>query len=375
MKIVNSGRYDDVLKKYLDAQMHRPPVKDISDARAGEIFQKIIESSKSGQEKKRKQPWQKYGAAVAAVFVLALGVTFFFNQRASQSNLSPTEVILPGTDKATLTLGDGSEVVLDSTSGGVIAQQGNNQVTSTYGSLKYLKGTRDTTSNEEVVYNTVTTPRGGQYSLTLPDGTRVWLNAASSLRYPVTSTNEKRVVELTGEAYFEVATAYRPNGKEKLPFIVSVQGVEVEVLGTHFNIMAYGEEPVLQTTLLEGSVRVTGEENSLLLEPGQQAVVPKEGMLYLSKNVDLKEVMAWKDGYFRFNGTSLATIMNQLGRWYDFTTTYNDETLKELDFGGIISRKDNIREMLDLMALTGAVHFEVKGRNVIVKAGQKEGKK
>lgn len=373
MQAVSSGQFDDVLKQYLDEQIQLSPSDNVSDARASEIFQKVIESSKMVSEQKNQgRIWKKYGVAVAAVFVISIGLTFFFNQKNEQSTSPTLEVILPGTDKATLTLGDGSKVVLDSISQGTIAQQGNNQIVNAKGILMYSNGTRTNDSNREIVYNKVTTPRGGQYALTLPDGTKVWLNAASSLRYPITINDERRVVELTGEAYFEVATIQRSKGNGKLPFIVSVEGVEVEVLGTHFNIMAYGEEPTLQATLLEGAVRVTKKEISLLLEPGQQVLVPKEGKLHLSENVDLKQVMAWKNGYFRFNGTNLTSIMNQLGRWYDVTAVYDNDEVKELDFGGIISRKDNIGEMLDLMELTGAVHFQMKGRNILVKKGQKE---
>lgn len=372
MEAVNSGQYDDLLKAYLDEQLQLPPTADISDSRAKELFLKIVKDSKAAPKQKTvNRNWQKIGAAIAAVFIVGIGLTIFFNQGDSSALSARQVVIVPGSDKATLTLGDGSQVVLDSTSQGEIAQQANNQVVNANGTLLY-SNTTQANSTKEILYNTVTTPRGGQYALTLPDGTKVWLNAASSLRYPVTASNEKRVVELTGEAYFEVATVQRSQGKGKIPFIVSVEGMEVEVLGTHFNIMSYGEEPALQTTLLEGAVRVTHKDMSVLLEPGQQVQLPKSGNLYMSESVDLKQVMAWKNGYFRFNDTNVTTIMNQLGRWYDFTAVYENDKVKELDFGGIVSRKDQIQEMLELMELTGAVHFDVEGRTILVKTGQKD---
>ncbi|NAY91426.1 DUF4974 domain-containing protein [Muricauda sp. JGD-17] len=368
MYAVHSGKYDDLLKKHLD-DMKLGPLEDVSEQRAGELFQNIIQTAKPFPESKvKKGTWRTYGVATAAVVLFAFGLSLFFDQERNQIAPNGIESIMPGTDKATLTLDDGSQVVLDSTSQGAVANQGNIQVINGQGHLSYVTSA-GSWQNKEIVYNTVTTPRGGQYAMVLPDGTKVWLNAASSIKYPVTLSGEKRVVELTGEAYFEVATLRKGNGK--VPFVVSVGGAEVEVLGTHFNIMAYDEEPTLQTTLLEGSVRLRTGESSLLLVPGQQAKLDDSGELSLSTNVDTRQVVAWKNGYFRFNNTNITTIMNQLGRWYDVDISYDSNAIKELSFGGVISRKDNIGEMLDLLELTESIHFDVAGNAIQVKQGPK----
>jgi len=263
----------------------------------------------------------------------------------------------PGGNKAVLTLGDGSSIVLDSISRGVLAQQGASKIIKLdSGRLAYNLLAEKPTG---MVYNKLTTPRGGQYHLVLSDGTQVWLNAASSLRYPAAFNGRDREVELTGEAYFEVA-------KDKSrPFKVqTVNDMEVNVLGTHFDIMTYEDEPVLKTTLLEGSVRVTKGTTGKTIRPGQQVRSNAKGDLQVLDNVDLEEAVAWKNGYFQFHIADIETVMRQLSRWYDVDVYYEGKK-PEGHFVGEISRNNNISDVLKMLEVNG-VHFRVEGRKLIV---------
>ncbi|MDF2190327.1 FecR family protein [Paraflavitalea sp. CAU 1676] len=270
--------------------------------------------------------------------------------------------IRPGSDKAVLILADGSEITLDSTTQGRLATQGNADIIkATNGQLVYK---RTGSADNEVLYNTMKTPRGGQYSLVLPDGSKVWLNAISSIRYPTFFKGDARNVEITGEAYFEVA-------KDPLhPFKVAVHSasgkerMHVEVLGTHFNINAYSDEPVASTTLLEGSVKLSGLEGSRVIKPGQQAQVTDSGKLTMNQTVNVGEVMAWKDGYFVFRDTELQTIMRQIMRWYDVEVKYEGNTAARY-FTAEISRNKTLSGVLKILELSN-IHFKLEGRVLTV---------
>ncbi|MGI8637223.1 MAG: FecR family protein [Segetibacter sp.] len=263
--------------------------------------------------------------------------------------------IPPGSDKAILQLADGSTIVLDDANDGALAQQGNSKVIKLNGKLNYnaLPG------SNEVVYNSISTPRGGKFQIELPDGTQVWLNATSSLRFPTAFVEKNRRVEITGEAYFEVA-----KDKSK-PFIVSVNGAEVEVLGTHFNVMAYKDEAVVKTTLLEGAIKFVKGTASNTLKPGQQAQVLNSGQVKVVDGVNLDEVVAWKNGLFNFQGEDIGTVIRLLARWYDVDVIYN-ERVDDL-FYAKIPRSTNLSAVLKLLELTGKVHFEIDGRKITVK--------
>jgi transmembrane sensor len=213
----------------------------------------------------------------------------------------------------------------------------------------------------KTVYNTIETPKGGQYRIDLPDGTMVWLNAGSSLRYPNRFAGQERKVALTGEAYFEVAK------NKQMPFRVVSGKQVVEVLGTHFNINAYTDEASVKTTLLEGSVNVLLQEThqSELLNPGQQAVVKYNGSSIVVQPVKVEEAVAWKNGYFMFVDADLESIMRQLARWYDVEVAY-EGNLGSLKFGGMVSRSKSIAQTLRILELTGNVRFKVAGRRVTV---------
>lgn len=264
--------------------------------------------------------------------------------------------LAPGRNQAVLTLADGSTVLLDQAHEGLVAKQGGSQVQKTAdGRLRYAAAEATVPA---LLFNTVATPRGGQYQLTLPDGSQVWLNAASSLRFPVAFTGAERRVELTGEAYFEVAKDARH------PFKVVARGAEVTVLGTHFNVQAYDDEPALAATLLEGAVRLNLGGQQALLRPGQQAQPRPDGTIQV-REVDVQHAVAWKNGYFVFNDEPIEAIMRQVARWYDVDVRCQGP-LANKDFNGRISRYKDAADVLRVLELTGAVHFTTEGRRITV---------
>ena len=321
----------------------------------------------------KKRSWQ---LVAAASIIIITGVLLFYyilptsqkHELASKQtdlpkNQSP---VVPGKDRATLTLANGAVIDLDSSGAGVLAQQGNTSIINKDGKIIY--DPRNTGSGE-TIYNTIRTPRGGQYQLVLPDGSKVWLNATSSIKFPVAFAGNSRTVELTGEAYFEVATLRLSSG-QKMPFKVIVANkAEVEVLGTHFNIMAYGEEDAIKTTLLEGSVKVvkreTGKEESTMLKPGEQAVMAANSPLTIDHSPDVEEVVSWKNGKFYFNNADIKVIMRQIARWYDVDVEYRNIS-SETQLGGIVSRKEDLRQLLNYFEIAGKVRFIVEGRKIIV---------
>ncbi len=306
--------------------------------------------------------FSRIGAAACVILILFVAALLWFRSDHTTEIASKNSIkkfykndIPPGSDKAILQLADGSTIVLDDANDGALAQQGNSKVIKLNGKLNYnaLPG------SNEVVYNSISTPRGGKFQIELPDGTQVWLNATSSLRFPTAFVEKNRRVEITGEAYFEVA-----KDKSK-PFIVSVNGAEVEVLGTHFNVMAYKDEAVVKTTLLEGAIKFVKGTASNTLKPGQQAQVLNSGQVKVVDGVNLDEVVAWKNGLFNFQGEDIGTVIRLLARWYDVDVIYN-EKIDDL-FYAKIPRSTNLSAVLKLLEMTGKVHFEIDGRKITVK--------
>jgi transmembrane sensor len=302
--------------------------------------------------------------AVAAVFVLALFITAFFIYRKGEHALAtntPKKGIQndvgPGGDKAVLTLADGRKIILDTASNGALVQQGGIKVIKTGGQVSYNADTKSTV----VLYNMITTPRGGQYQLQLADGTKVWLNAASSLRFPMAFAGKERSVELTGEAYFEVVH----NAAQ--PFHVKAGDVDVQDLGTEFDVNAYSDEPDVKATLVQGRVNVKREGNHVFLNPGQQAKVLK-GVddIRIDYDVDLEEVVAWKNGRFLFNGAGIESIMRQVERWYDVQVVYEGKPAGLIS--GSLPRAVNVSQVLKILEATGKVDFSVNGKEIIVRA-------
>jgi transmembrane sensor len=324
------------------------------------IFQHLRQSGVPAPTRRRRQLW---AALLACVVVLVAGVEGYWGW---QHQAAPTVVqrparpvapvaLHPGRNQAVLTLADGSTVLLDQARQGLLARQGGSQVQKTAdGQLRYAAGAASTAP----LYNMVATPRGGQYQLTLPDGSQVWLNAASSLRFPVAFTGAERRVELTGEAYFEVAKDARH------PFKVAARGAEVTVLGTHFDVQAYDDEPALTATLLEGAVRLDLGAQQALLRPGQQARPRPDGTIQV-RAVDVQHAVAWKNGYFVFNDEPIEAIMRQVARWYDVDVRCQG-LLANKDFNGKISRYKDAADVLRVLELTGAVHFTTESRRITV---------
>lgn len=305
--------------------------------------------------------WPRIAAAAAVLIVVGSGL-FYLQQRSPEhltANVYKNDVA-PGGNKAMLTLADGSKISLDEAANHQLATQSGTKITKTAaGQLVYA--TADQTQAAESSLNTISTPRGGQYQVTLADGTKVWLNASSSLTYPSGFVNTKlRQVMLKGEAYFEVA-------KDKLhPFLVKTDRQTVKVLGTHFNISSYEDDQTTKTTLLEGLVsvnRTDSDQEAKVIHPGQQAVF--NGNVIAVKEANTEEAMAWKNGYFRFNDEDIKSVMRKLSRWYNIDVHYEGEVSQE-GFTGKISRFKPISEVLNALESTKTIHFRVEGRRVTV---------
>ena len=298
----------------------------------------------------------------AAAILLIIAASGFWLMYADNSSASPPISVVPGDvqpgkDGATLTLADGSRLVLDNMGNGVIANQSGSSVMLNNNQVTYSAAEGD---RENIVqYNTLTTPAGRQFHIQLPDGTDVWLNAASSIRYPTSFTGNERKVTISGEAYFEVATDKRK------PFLVDIDNkATVEVLGTHFNINSYSDERNVQTTLLEGSIKIRNNKQSILLKPSQQVVL-ENGTMQLIEDADINIIMAWKNGSFRFRNTPLQDVLRQLSRWYDVEVSYQQH-VPQMAFTGAIKRNLALSEALRVLEVLG-VNFSIEGKHLIVK--------
>ncbi len=326
------------------------------------LYQSILEREKIKQRRHPRLIKFRYyitAAAVSLIF-LATGGYFYFTRPSGTIAVTvlphKPQVIIPGGNKAVLTLADGSQVILDTSRTGVLAIQGGSSVRKSKDGQVVYEATDKSYGESQVALNTITTPRGGEYQVILPDGSKVWLNAASSLTFPAFFTGKERRVELTGEAYFEVAE------NSKQPFRVTISSTEVEVLGTHFNIMGYPDESSVNTTLLEGSVKVRSGDKSRLIHPGQQA---RSGDGLEVSDVDAEQAVAWKKGYFSFNNENIQVIMRKIARWYNVDIEYRGNIAKKT-FGGTISKFENVSEVLKVMELTDVIHFKIEERRVIV---------
>jgi ferric-dicitrate binding protein FerR (iron transport regulator) len=336
-------------------------LKDYNSAAAVDvIFRQVGLSSAPSARRMLVTPRR---LVAAAVLLLAVTGVWFFLVRQNRTSTVPSHVeivkkdIAPGGNKAVLILADGTQVRLDSATNGQLARQGQaNIVKQDNGLVTYdLSGGN---SSGEVYWNTIVVPRGGQYRLILSDGSKVWLNAASSLRYPSAFTGKERSVEITGEAYFEVEK------NTAMPFTVKVNDIRIEVLGTGFDIMAYNDEAAVRTTLLQGAVRVRKGDAAVLLRPGQQAGIQEGKDIKVINDVDADEVLAWKNNLFSFNDDDIATVMRQVARWYDVDIKYEGKVTQY--FNGNISRKVNVSQLFKMLELTGTVHFRIEGNYILV---------
>lgn len=328
-----------------------------------------------------KTAWFKYAAAI--LLVVAAGTIYFFIHT-SQSKMEvastqpsplPKEDVLPGSDKAILTLSNGQQVQLNNATSETI-KDGTLSIENNDGQLSYSPGgtlspagAGDGSREARTVYNTMSTPKGGQYKLTLSDGTKVWLNAASSINYPTAFNEKTREVNITGEAYFEVAK------NQSKPFIVTVASadkdagrtqendIRITVLGTHFNINSYPDEPSTKTTLLEGKIKVSKNQKTTILSPGQQAVIKQD--ITIDTSIDPEQTIAWKNGVFNFNNADLSTVMRQLERWYDIEVEYRGKTDQQFKFQGKLQRSLSLQQILKVLEKL-EVKFKLEGKKLIV---------
>lgn len=304
--------------------------------------------------------------AASVALLMLLGTAAYFklqpDDKPQQSitvatSNKPAEIIVAGGNKATLTLADGSKVVLDDAQNGVLSAVAGVSISkNAKGEINYSSTAEKSAPNQ---INILETPRGGIYQVTLADGTHVWLNSASRLKYPVSFSANERRVELEGEAYFEVAH------RDKQPFRVISNKQTIEVLGTHFNVSTYPEQTRTRTTLLEGSVKVMSADSQshTTLKPGQEAAT--DGSTVKTRNVDTDLAVAWKEGLFRFDHDDIQTIMNKISRWYDVDVIYRDD-VKDIRFGGSVSRFSDIEKVLNKLELTNTIHFKIEGRRIYV---------
>jgi ferric-dicitrate binding protein FerR (iron transport regulator) len=313
-----------------------------------------------------KSPLQKshalwYAAAASILLFLSIGGYFIFNKKTQQQIVqTQSNDVAPGGNKAILKLADGRTIIIDDAKNGLIAQQAFTTINKTNKGLLVYKD-QVYAKSRPMVYDTLTIPRGGQFPIRLADGTKVWLNSATSLRYPETFAGNERKVELIyGEAYFEVVH------NSAKPFRVVVKGQTIEDIGTQFNVNAYDDESAMKTTLLEGSVKISKSEQKIILKPGQQAIVKSVNSPILVQNVDINETVAWKNGYFKFDGEDLKSVMRKVSRWYNVDVTYRGDFGDNISFLGEISRSKNISAILKIMEATGNVHFQITGRRVVV---------
>ena len=300
---------------------------------------------------------------IAAVLIVMVGAVWYYTAATStgpsviaNSSLKIPKAEIPDGNKAVLTLANGSTVVLDNADNGVIAKQGNTSISKTdEGKLIYNSG-QDNVVNAEPEINTMSTPKGGKYQITLPDGSKVWLNALTALKFPTRFTGKERVVELSGEAYFEVA-------KDKsMPFKVKMaNNTTIEVLGTHFNIMAYANERSINATLLEGSINVKKGDVERIMVPGQQATITNDINL---KQVDVDEAISWINGLFSFGKADIGTVMRQIERWYNVDVVFEGK-IPDNQITGYISRTSNLTEVIKMLKLSG-LKIEQEGNKIKV---------
>ncbi|SEN40959.1 FecR protein [Mucilaginibacter gossypiicola] len=310
---------------------------------------------------KNNLPWRRLGVAASLLFLVGFGAYIYSNQKKqvvtkkSIAKIHPKNDALPGGNKAILTLANGKTITLDSAQNGLLAQQGATKINKTRnGQLVYEAGI----NADAPVINTISTPRGGQYQLILPDGSKVCLNSESSLTFPTKFTGKTREVTITGEAYFEVSK--NPN----MPFRVKSDNTTVEVLGTHFNVMAYNDEAEMKTTLLEGSVKISNGTATGILKPGQQAVLNKAGKLKVLNDVDVDDEIAWKDGIFQFRDAGIDAIMRQAARWYDVDVAYEGK-IPQREFTGRISRNVKASELMNMLGYAG-VKYKIEDKRITI---------
>lgn len=367
LKKYNEGKAskteEDVINRYYE----------LFDALPNEVNEKDLDTKNEMHEKLMQNIRQEYPLVkrkfthwhIAASILIAISSVYaiwYFNlkqQTFPQETVKASLDIPPGGKRAQLILGGNKTITLDGKKNGLLAMQNKVQVIKTTDGSINFKAVERERKNQTSRQNQLITPPGGKYMLTLADGTRVWLNASSRLSFPSFFTGNQRLVELEGEAYFEVAQ------NKSQPFLVKAKGTNVEVLGTAFNMMAYLDEANTKTTLIEGAVRVNYKNVSKQLKPGLQAITNSFEPIRVV-TADMKDALSWKDGYFYFKDEPLISIMRKLTRWYNIEVIYHPKANKHQTFGGMISSNNYISNILSIMELTDNVHFKIEGRRVMV---------
>ena len=362
-----SDKEQKELDQLLDDQSLQDVYKELSDR--GYLKKQFMEYEKYSSKKAYREFKERRGhsgririvrwvAVVAAMWVLALGVTLWmtFGKKENVAPLPVASKIIPaGEKKATLTLADGTEVHVEEITAQILQEKGMN-IEYRNGEIVYHKSEEKTT---EVVYNKLEVPRGGECMIKLDDGTKVWVNAETKLKYPVVFVGDRREVVLEGEAFFDVA-------KNEKPFIVKTSFGDVRVLGTAFGISAYASEPESYTTLVRGKVSVEREGGKpVVILPGEQVVTSKDGKM-MKQKVDVEEFVGWKDGIYVFKEKSLGEIMKTLERWYNISVDFQDKSLVDLPFTGNLKRYDDINVFFDALTRTGDMKYRVEGNQVIL---------
>lgn len=355
-------------KQELDLLFHLMDDEEFCEVMAETMDHHLLENLEKVKQAKlvslRKKRYRFVGIAASLILMISITSLYFFSGynkdvKSKQSINVITSVISPGENKAVLTLADGKQIILKDHNNKLLSKEAGLMVyNSKEGVLTYKAGSSASTS---ISYHTISTPMGGQYKLILEDGTKIWLNAASTVRFPSRFSSEQRKIEVSGEVYCEISK------DPKRPFRVGFGNQMVEVLGTHFNINAYADENFTRTTLLEGSIKIVNTQTlqSKLLVPGDQAKMdPINNQLKIEK-VNTEAVVSWKEGYFLFNQEPLESIMRKVSRWYDVEIIYKGD-IPQKKFGGNISKFNDVNELLDVLSATGSVRFETQGRRIIV---------
>lgn len=356
------GQHDALLKGHIDLALKQQHINETDNlqADADEVYRNIQQQI-AAERTSRKRPQLLKWLSAAAILLFSTAAAYFLLNK-EQPAVQVAQVqhdLLPGTDKAILTIAGGKKIDVSDVRQGKIATQGSIAISKTADGRIVYKDDQAPAADNGSVYNTLTTPRGGQHMLVLSDGTKAWLDAASSITFPVAFTGNERTVTITGQVYFEVTH------DAAKPFKVTADGQTIEVLGTHFNVKAYADEPNIKTTLLQGSVKITKNGESRLLVPGQQSTVAHGAANYIEvKTVDTDAAIAWHMGLFKFQEADIKAVMRELSRWYDVEVSYEGQ-IPNRHFSGEIYRNVNASKIAEILSYK-KIHFRIEGKQIIV---------
>lgn len=366
LRLLQSGEEQAYIQELIENHLQKKEIHREANIVVHRVFQKLelTQPEPSNAAKKKKYPFYYLAAAVILIACSVATYMFYFQQSAALPAVSQLHDADPGSDKAVLLLADGTAIHLDEVDRGILADKDGLTIIKSEDGLLTVQPSNNQSRLPET--HTISTPRGGQYQVLLPDGTKVWLNASSSLSFPSFFGDDERRVTLNGEGYFEVAES---NNGNRPSFFVETASQQIEVLGTHFNVNAYADEKSTNTTLIEGNVRIITLQRSTLLKPGQQSQVDPNGSLSVTP-IDLETVMAWKNGDFIFVDEDIPSIMRKISRWYNVDVVFMDNLLHET-YNAQISREKKLSEVLQILRLSGGIFTEIKD-SVIYVSSQNE---